>query len=431
MSAQPARRESDGPSLGTGRTRVLVTVENRFARTPDGAVWTPVQYARPFWDRYLEVFDTVTVVGRVNPVDRVPETWTRVDGDRVDVWGLPYYEGPLQFAQRYRSFRRSLATALDNRDAVICRAPSPIARYVQRQFGRAGRPYAVEVISDPWNVFSSGTMTTPLRPLYRRWFARHLRSLCREAPVSSYVTEFAIQRSYPPGAGTATFHYSDVELGRTAFVDAPKVFAPAAGVPIRLISVGSLAQLVKAPDIVLEAVQLATARGLDVRLTWVGDGDALPRLAALAHDLGISDRVRFTGALPAGEAVRRELDQADIFLLVSRQEGLPRALLEAMAQGLPCIGSRIGGIPELLPGEALVPVGDAASLAGAIEYLVRAPAFANALAEQNLVRSHAYAESELRVRRLAFLQTIREQTLAWNQGLTSSAVRNLPAGSTR
>ena len=103
-------------------------------------------------------------------------------------------------------------------------------------------------------------------------------------------------------------------------------------------------------------------RGLDVRLTLIGDGKFREPLESLAGELHVAERVTWLGQLPAGEAIRRELDEADLFVLPSRTEGLPRAVVEAMARGLPCIASRVGGIPELLADENLIAAGDVAAL---------------------------------------------------------------------
>lgn len=87
---------------------------------------------------------------------------------------------------------------------------------------------------------------------------------------------------------------------------------------------------------------------MELELRFIGDGGYRSTLTKMASDQGIADRVKFLGWLAAGPAVRAELDRADLFVLPSRTEGLPRALVEAMARGLPCIGSTAGGIPELL-----------------------------------------------------------------------------------
>ena len=79
----------------------------------------------------------------------------------------------------------------------------------------------------------------------------------------------------------------------------------------------------------------------------VGDGNR-ERLEKIISDLGVEDQVEFMGVM-THERVFEWLDSIDIYIQPSRQEGLPRALIEAMSRGLPCIGARTGGIPELLP----------------------------------------------------------------------------------
>src|SRR5262249_14373457 len=101
--------------------------------------------------------------------------------------------------------------------------------------------------------------------------------------------------------------------------------------------------------------------------------------------------------------------------LASRTEGLPRAMVEAMARGLPCIGTAVGGIPELLDAEDLVPPHDADALAARIEEFLETPVRANASAARNLEKSRAYSASALQVRQAAFLEAVRDRTLAWLQ----------------
>ncbi|GAB3976194.1 glycosyltransferase family 4 protein [Plantactinospora veratri] len=81
----------------------------------------------------------------------------------------------------------------------------------------------------------------------------------------------------------------------------------------------------------------------------LGDGRYRPRLERLATDLGVRRQVHFTGTISAATEVRRQLDAADLFVMPSRTEGLPKALIEAMARGLPAVATSVGGIPELLP----------------------------------------------------------------------------------
>ena len=65
-------------------------------------------------------------------------------------------------------------------------------------------------------------------------------------------------------------------------------------------------------------------------------------------NFGVENQVFFDGTLPGGQPVYDWLDDLDLYLIPSLQEGLPRALVEAMSRGCPAIGAKTGGIPELL-----------------------------------------------------------------------------------
>lgn len=128
---------------------------------------------------------------------------------------------------------------------------------------------------------------------------------------------------------------------------------------------------IKAHDVALHA--LARLRDDDFRFTLllVGDGPDRPALEDLARALDVGpDRVRFLGSRAD---VPDLLGAADLFVLSSRMEGLPLAVLEAMAQSLPIVATRVGGVPEVVDDERtglLVPPDDPAALAAAIGRLV-------------------------------------------------------------
>jgi glycosyltransferase involved in cell wall biosynthesis len=116
--------------------------------------------------------------------------------------------------------------------------------------------------------------------------------------------------------------------------------------PFGILTVGRVVP-VKGQTLLVESVAELARRGLDARLTIVGDGPQLPELRALAERLGVSDRVAFAGAVGQDE-IRAYYAAADVFALPSFAEGLPVVLIEAMAMGLPVVASRITGIPELV-----------------------------------------------------------------------------------
>jgi glycosyltransferase involved in cell wall biosynthesis len=88
-------------------------------------------------------------------------------------------------------------------------------------------------------------------------------------------------------------------------------------------------------------------------------------------------------------------------------------MIEAMARGLPCLGSTAGGIPELLPPEDMVRPGDVTTLARKIRTVVTDPERLARMSARNLEKAKEYSEEALRERRTAFYRYVRERTEAW------------------
>jgi glycosyltransferase involved in cell wall biosynthesis len=103
----------------------------------------------------------------------------------------------------------------------------------------------------------------------------------------------------------------------------------------------------KGHRILLEALARLASEGVDFTCTLIGDGPERPVLESLCTRLGIEDHVRFLGSM-AHQPTLSEVAKADVFVLASFAEGLPVALMEAMALGIPCVSTTIAAIPELI-----------------------------------------------------------------------------------
>ncbi|MFY1669997.1 glycosyltransferase family 4 protein [Plantactinospora sp. WMMB334] len=389
--------------------RVVVTTESRCLRTPDARVWIHAGPSYPNWSRYLAAFRSVRVVARVRDVPEVPGGASRVDGEGVEVWPVPHYQGPAEYLRRQGAVRRAVTAAADAADAVILRVPSPVGSLLARARERQGLPYALEVIGDPYDVFAPGTLRHPLRPVLRHLTTRRLRHQCRTAVGAAYVTEHYLQRRYPVREGAVSTHVSSVNLPPDAYVGQPRVVDGPRGAGT-VVSVGMLAQLYKGVDTLLAALARLAGPGLRPRLVHLGDGRFRPELERLADRLGVADRVTFAGVVSTGEAVRRHLDAADLFVMPSRTEGLPQALIEAMARGLPAIGTTVGGIPEVLGIDDLAPPDDPAALATAIGRMLADPARMTAASARNLARSRDFSADTLAHRRTAYYRAVAAAT---------------------
>lgn len=163
----------------------------------------------------------------------------------------------------------------------------------------------------------------------------------------------------------------------------------AAGAAVRCLAVGRMVGK-KAPILTLDAVRRAAIECPDLRLDYVGEGELLPAVRQFVRAFRLEDRVRLHGGL-ASETVFRLMKEADIFLQHSvtdpdsgDEEGLPVAILEAMAHGLPVISTRHAGIPEAITdGENgfLVDEGDSAGMGARVAELAKSPALRRRMGE--------------------------------------------------
>jgi glycosyltransferase involved in cell wall biosynthesis len=369
--------------------------------------------ARPFWERYLDVFDEVLVAGRVQIVAGYDGS-ARADGEAVSFLRLPHYVGPREFLRCRAEVKRLFIEAIRPGDAIIIRAPSVLGGMVHRQLS-PGRPFGVEAVGDPLTAFGPGAVKHRLRPFFRWWFAREMRVQCANAIAVAYVTRSFLQERYPASDTAFCTYYSSGPFARddaraeNAFVAAPRTFS---AVPApQLLAVGTLDQMYKGHDVLIEALGHITRAGRRASVTIIGDGRHRTELEAKGRAVGLGDRLRFLGHLAAPE-VRAEMDRADLFVMPSRTEGLPRALVEAMARALPCIGTRVGGIPELLDEADLVAPGDSWALARKVLELVDDPSRLERASARNLERAADYREDRLQERRRAFYRHVRATTVA-------------------
>lgn len=138
----------------------------------------------------------------------------------------------------------------------------------------------------------------------------------------------------------------------------------------QLIFVGSLIER-KGVVFLIKAISALVAKHPDIQLLIIGEGKDRSSLEALTKELDLQENITFMGTQPQTR-VSELMRESCLFILPSIEEGQGVVLVEAMASGTPCIGSRIGGIPDVITPEvgALVDVGDMQGLTAAIDTFV-------------------------------------------------------------
>ncbi len=379
--------------------------EARFVRI-DGVVYYPNGFSPSLWERYLEYFDEVCIIARMsNNSDDITDIKLTIDNPRISFIDIPHFIGLGGYLKQATKIKKILRSTLSNDGVYICRLPGNVGDNVIKVLKEKGIPYACEVVGNPWDVFAKGSVNHPLRPFIRRYARNSLKKQVYNSNAALYVTNKTLQSFYPVRKQVFQVAASDVILGDNILAKVPKKHTDKEC--YRLISVGSLAQLYKAPDIVLKALKTINEKGVNCELVWLGDGVFKHDMEEFAKSLNLTEKVKFLGSVTSDE-VTLYLQKSDVFILASRTEGLPRAIIEAMAQGLPCIGTRVGGIPELLDDNVLINKDDPDSLADLVIKILTNGSFYNEQAIRNLRESEEYRESVLTQKRKLFYQYVKK-----------------------
>jgi glycosyltransferase involved in cell wall biosynthesis len=393
--------------------KVLVTLEDHLWRCADGCIrgHGPTGYA--IWSELLDSFEQVVLLARVG--DRIDSSTVgnKVEGPSVSVRELPDYLGPWNYLLTLPTLRSRVRKAVAQCDTYLIRVPGLIGRLAWQEIHRLKTPYAAEVMSDPWDSMSPGNVPGPFRPLYRETAARNLRMICENAAATLYWSRGIMRQRYPSADDAYTCvapriflngGYASPERMQERFQEidsrSRRVW--------RIGFVGSFGQLYKGGDTLLRSLALCLRRGTSLDASFVGEGRYRKKMELLSHNLLVERNVNFLGQLDFGAPVSAFLDSVDLFVMPSRAEGLPRALVEAMARGCPCIGSDVGGIPELLAADDLVPPNDPEALARKIMEVTADPQRMKAMSVRNLARAKQFDPEVLRDVRRAFYQHVRD-----------------------
>jgi len=169
------------------------------------------------------------------------------------------------------------------------------------------------------------------------------------------------------------------------------------GIPDGAFAVGTVGRLtaIKGPGVLMEAARAVIERRPEIVFVFLGAGELLEALQAQAAAAGIGAHVRFAGWRPDAA---RMMSALDCFAFPSINEGMGKALVEAMALEKPVVASRVGGIIDLVDDGVngfLVPVADPQALAGRILFCLENPGTARRMARRAAETAAAYGSAAM------------------------------------
>lgn len=358
------------------------------------------------WSRYLGIFDTVTVVGRNGGrLASGDQGYTLSSTEGASFELLPSISDSTSLFFGNKLALQLCRDLVARHDGIIARLPSRLGHMFVEEAVKQGKPYAVEVVACAWDALWNygnvkGKLFAPLAAL-------ELKRTVAKSPFVLYVTSDFLQARYPCKNGY-TISCSNVEVPPVPRIVLENRLRKIKCSQGKLIFglIGNYSSKYKGIDVAIRALALASGELPSWELQVLGSGDH-SYYSNLASELGVADKVNFVGSLPSGKAVYGWLDNIDIYLQPSFQEGLPRALVEAMSRGCPALASSIAGIPELLNPAQMISAGDYKALSKKLNLLVSDDVRRLEISRQNFEKAADYYKPVLDERRTAFWTSFR------------------------
>ncbi|WP_428353527.1 glycosyltransferase [Methyloprofundus sp.] len=389
----------------------ILFVHDHVFLTQEGNVHSNT-FSNNILSRYVDVFSEVTVLARHREVENTQDTR-----------GMPIAGGPgvnfifldsistlhsyFGLRQRYQTY---IAELLGSYEAVIVRVPSELGLMTAEIAHRMGKKYIVEVVGCAWDaMWHYGGFQSKV---YAPFFYLKMHNAIKKSGHVSYVTEQFLQKRYPAKQTATCISVSDVELplfderilaqryNKIELMSGKLVFGSIANMNVQY----------KGIDVAIKMLAEAMLDTADFEYHILGAGDPAA-YQQLAEKSGIGNKVFFDGTLSTGKAVLNWMDEIDIYLQPSFQEGLPRSVIEAMSRGCPVIGSSVGGIPELLDKHMMFSHKQPKRLIDIIRNLVSNKQGMTEQAKRNFDTARDYQKSRLDEKRSRFWSSFRDESV--------------------
>ena len=349
--------------------------------------------------RYEVIGKKVEIAIRVKNTqkDKVKNRLVKINKERYRVIECPNISSIKGLIFDRNKCMEILKKEIEKTDYIIARLPSMIGNLSIDIAKRLNKPYLVELVGCPWDALWNYSLKGKL-------FAPIMTFMTKKRVKNSsyvlYVTKEFLQKRYPTKGKSINcsnvildnIDEKIVELKKQEinkeYEDKNKTITTTAAINVKY----------KGQKYVIKAINKLRRKG-KIFEYWLIGGGSKKYLEKFVKKYKLQNQVKFLGAMPH-EEVFKKLDNTDIYIQPSKQEGLPRSLIEAMSRGVFCIGSRTGGIPELLEEKYIFNKGKVNEIVKIIENLNKEEIIKQI--EKNVEKSKEYKKEILEERRKKF-----------------------------
>ena len=301
-------------------------------------------------------------------------------------------------AKKIHQVNKVLKQKITSCDAVICYGTNGyFASIVGRKSGKVVISYNG---GDPYDFcISRGTLKGKiLAPIAKYMCKRSFQN----SDFGHYCDDFLFER-YPARGEMFACSGVDIECDEQVLkkrINKINAFDSNSIVKVGLI--GHTKNSLTGIDIAIKAVSQ-----FDNYILEIAGRGPTDKYMKMADFLGCSDRVTFLGALAPGDELMAWLDSLDIYIQPSKQEGLPRSVVEAMSRGCPVLGSKLAGIPELVDDRYMFKKGNVYDISNKIKNLLQSDL--KVVSKTNFEHAKDFQYEVLNKKRLDFYKIVNEK----------------------
>ena len=378
---------------------------SRLKQSKEGNLYIDGNFSTEVWNRYLPLCDELIIVLRkenaVYEDEYAQKKFNKMPvASNIRIIGVTDIYQPLTNYLNpiiHYNIRKKIYDEIKQVDKVIIRSSSFYSGIAYNACLKYNKSYMFECTGFALESFKYHSL---LGKIMAPYFENLCKRIARDAYGVIYVTDKALQQRYPCLSGRM-LGCSDVALKELN----PEILADrllkikACKRPLILGTAAFLDVNWKGQYLVIKAIAALKEKGnSDYIYELIGLGTG-KELQALAENLGVSNQIRILGAKKHDD-VFKWLDTIDIYVQPSFQEGLCRAIVEAMSCACPIICSNAGGNFELIPQKYIFPCGDYLKLSEILEYCQQDML---QMAKDNFSKSSYFNREKLDKKRLDFL----------------------------
>lgn len=312
-----------------------------------------IAHNNEMFQRYFAIADNIGVVIRLNKITKneSKKNLSKITLSPFKVYEIPNISTLKGIIFKKKKAKKIIEKAVLESDYIVARLPS-ISGFIAIKYAeKYNKPYLTEAVACPWDAHWNhslrGKLVAPFMYL-------QMRKRIWNSKYTVYVTNQFLQKRYPTkGKSVNCSNVVLTEINEEVLERRIKKIKRMNS--NRKIIIGTTAAVnvrYKGQQYVIQALGELKKRGYtNFEYQLVGSGDQ-SYLKRVAEENNVIEQVQFLGPM-LHTKVFNWLDKIDVYIQPSRQEGLPRALIEAMSRGVPSLGANTAGIPELLDKELI------------------------------------------------------------------------------